>query len=83
MNLASLILGSPHSAERPPPRPGLAERLVGLTWAWSIVTLTVIVRTIVPLTAPDPRAGAATPRAADEGDQKKYKADKQKQNEER
>jgi YidC/Oxa1 family membrane protein insertase len=58
---------------------------VGLPWAWSIVALTVIVRTIlVPLTVRQIHSMQALQRHAPQMKeiQKKYKADKQKQNEE-
>ena len=58
---------------------------VGLPWAWSIVATTVA-RPDDPRPADDPAdpldAVPAAARAADEGIQKKYKHDKQKQNEE-
>jgi hypothetical protein len=87
MNLAMLILGSPLT----PLEHGLRHVLdwlngsVGLTWAWSIVALTVIVRTIlVPLTVRQIHSMQALQRHAPQMKeiQKKYKADKQKQNEE-
>ena len=87
MNPASLILGSPLT----PLEHGLRHVLdwlngsVGLTWAWSIVALTVIVRTIlVPLTVRQIHSMQALQRHAPQMKeiQKKYKADKQKQNEE-
>lgn len=58
---------------------------VGLSWAWSIVALTVIVRMIlVPLTVRQIHSMQNLQRFAPQMKeiQKKYKADKQKQNEE-
>ena len=87
MTLLSLILGSPLT----PLEHGLRHVLdwlhgtVGLPWAWSIVALTVIVRTIlVPLTVRQIHSMQALQRHAPQMKeiQKKYKADKQKQNEE-
>jgi YidC/Oxa1 family membrane protein insertase len=57
----------------------------GLTWAWSIVALTVIVRILlVPgRDQADPLdAGPADPRAGDEGDPAALQVDRQKQSEE-
>ena len=87
MTLLSLILGSPLA----PLEHGLRHVLdwlhgtIGLPWAWSIVALTVIVRTIlVPLTVRQIHSMQALQRHAPQMKeiQKKYKADKQKQNEE-
>jgi YidC/Oxa1 family membrane protein insertase len=87
MTLASLILGSPLT----PLEHGLRHVLdwlhgsIGLPWAWSIVALTVIVRTVlVPLTVRQIHSMQALQRHAPQMKeiQKKYKADKQKQNEE-
>jgi YidC/Oxa1 family membrane protein insertase len=58
---------------------------VGLSWAWSIVALTVIVRMLlVPLTVKQIHSMQNLQRYAPQMKeiQKKYKADKQKQNEE-
>src|SRR5258708_30386217 len=58
---------------------------VGLSWAWSIVALTVIVRMIlVPLTVKQIHSMQSLQRHAPQMKeiQKKYKQDKQKQNEE-
>src|SRR3989440_2591025 len=58
---------------------------VGLPWAWSIVALTVIVRfLLVPLTVRQIHSMQSLQRHAPEMKeiQKKYKNDKQKQNEE-
>jgi YidC/Oxa1 family membrane protein insertase len=58
---------------------------VGLPWAWSIVALTVIVRVLlVPLTVKQIHSMQALQRFAPQMKeiQKKYKADKKKQNEE-
>ena len=58
---------------------------VGLPWAWSIVALTVIVRVLlVPLTVKQIHSMQALQRHAPQMKeiQKKYKADKKKQNEE-
>ena len=58
---------------------------IGLPWAWSIVALTVIVRTVlVPLTVRQIHSMQSLQRHAPQMKeiQKKYKADKQKQNEE-
>jgi YidC/Oxa1 family membrane protein insertase len=58
---------------------------VGLPWAWSIVALTVIVRTLlVPLTVRQIHSMQSLQRHAPQMKeiQKKYKNDKQKQNEE-
>ena len=58
---------------------------IGLSWAWSIVALTVIVRMVlVPLTVKQIHSMQALQRHAPQMKeiQKKYKADKQKQNEE-
>jgi YidC/Oxa1 family membrane protein insertase len=87
MTLASLILGSPLT----PLEHGLRHVLdwlhgtVGLPWAWSIVVLTVIVRTLlVPLTVRQIHSMQSLQRHAPQMKeiQKKYKNDKQKQNEE-
>jgi YidC/Oxa1 family membrane protein insertase len=87
MTLISLILGSPLT----PLEHGLRHVLdwlhgtIGLPWAWSIVALTVIVRTIlVPLTVRQIHSMQSLQRHAPQMKeiQKKYKADKQKQNEE-
>ena len=85
--LAPLILGSPLT----PLEHGLRHVLdwlhstVGLPWAWSIVALTVIVRTLlVPLTVRQIHSMQSLQRHAPQMKeiQKKYKSDKQKQNEE-
>jgi len=58
---------------------------IGLSWAWSIVALTVIVRMLlVPLTVKQIHSMQALQRHAPQMKeiQKKYKQDKQKQNEE-
>ncbi|MEN3342484.1 MAG: YidC/Oxa1 family rane protein insertase [Actinomycetota bacterium] len=58
---------------------------VGLSWAWSIVALTVIVRMVmVPLTVKQIHSMQSLQRHAPQMKeiQKKYKGDKQKQNEE-
>src|SRR6266481_1837216 len=58
---------------------------VGLPWAWSIVALTVIVRMVlVPLTVKQIHSMQSLQRHAPQMKeiQKKYKSDKQKQNEE-
>src|ERR1700675_3130907 len=58
---------------------------VGLPWAWSIVALTVIVRMLlVPLTVKQIHSMQTLQRYAPQMKeiQKKYKQDKQKQNEE-
>jgi YidC/Oxa1 family membrane protein insertase len=82
-----VILGSPLT----PLEHGLRHLLdwlhgsVGLPWAWSIVALTVIVRTIlVPLTVRQIHSMQSLQRHAPQMKeiQKKYKDDKQKQNEE-
>jgi YidC/Oxa1 family membrane protein insertase len=87
MTLASLILASPLT----PLEHGLRHVLdwlhgtVGLPWAWSIVALTVIVRTLlVPLTVRQIHSMQSLQRHAPQMKeiQKKYKNDKQKQNEE-
>jgi YidC/Oxa1 family membrane protein insertase len=87
MTLVSLVLGSPLT----PLEHGLRHLLdwlhtsIGLPWAWSIVALTVIVRTVlVPLTVRQIHSMQSLQRHAPQMKeiQKKYKADKQKQNEE-
>src|SRR5881394_4245132 len=58
---------------------------IGLTWAWSIVALTVIVRLLlVPLTVRQIHSMQSLQRHAPQMKeiQKKYKHDRQKQNEE-
>jgi len=87
MKLLSLLLGSPLTPHEHGHRHVLdwLHGTVGLPWAWSIVALTVIVRTIlVPLTVRQIHSMQALQRHAPQMKeiQKKYKADKQKQNEE-
>jgi YidC/Oxa1 family membrane protein insertase len=85
--IASLLIGSPLT----PLEHGLRHVLdwlhttIGLPWAWSIVALTVIVRMIlVPLTVRQIHSMQNLQRYAPQMKeiQKKYKNDKQKQNEE-
>jgi YidC/Oxa1 family membrane protein insertase len=87
MTLLSLIIGSPltpleHAARH------ILNGLhygVGLPWAWSIVALTVIVRMLlVPLTVKQIHSMQNLQRYAPQMKeiQKKYKSDRQKQNEE-
>jgi YidC/Oxa1 family membrane protein insertase len=85
--IASLLIGSPLT----PLEHGLRHVLdwlhttVGLPWAWSIVALTVIVRIVlVPLTVRQIHSMQNLQRYAPQMKeiQKKYKNDKQKQNEE-
>jgi YidC/Oxa1 family membrane protein insertase len=87
MNLASLILGSPLT----PLEHGLRHVLdwlhgtAGFTWAWSIVALTVMVRTLlVPLTVKQIHSMQNLQAHAPEMKeiQRKFKHDKQKMNEE-
>src|SRR4051794_29473642 len=86
-SLFSMIVASPLT----PLEHGLRHVLdwlhttAGFTWAWSIVALTVIVRMIlVPLTVKQIHSMQALQRFAPQMKeiQKKYKADKKKQNEE-
>jgi len=84
---ASLILGSPLTPLEHAARHALnwIHYNVGLPWAWSIVALTVIVRMIlVPLTIKQIHSMQNLQRYAPQMKeiQKKYKGDKQKQNEE-
>jgi YidC/Oxa1 family membrane protein insertase len=85
--IASLLIASPLT----PLEHGLRHVLnwlhttIGLPWAWAIVALTVIVRMIlVPLTVKQIHSMQNLQRFAPQMKeiQKKYKADKQKQNEE-
>jgi len=83
----SLILGSPLTPLEHAARHSLnwLHFTVGLPWAWSIVALTVIVRMLlVPLTVRQIHSMQNLQRYAPQMKeiQKKYKGDKQKQNEE-
>jgi YidC/Oxa1 family membrane protein insertase len=87
LHLVALVLASPLT----PLEHGLRHVLdwihtnLGFTWAWSIVALTVIVRIIlVPLTVRQIHSMQNLQRYAPQMKeiQKKYKSDKQKQNEE-
>jgi YidC/Oxa1 family membrane protein insertase len=87
MMLASLILGSPLTPLEHAARHSLnwLHFSVGLPWAWSIVALTVIVRMLlVPLTVRQIHSMQNLQRFAPQMKeiQKKYKNDRQKQNEE-
>ena len=83
-----LAFSNPLQAARAPPaaRPRLAARqTVGLTWAWSIVALTVIVRILlVPVTVQQIHSMQNLQAHAPEMKalQQKWKHDKQRQNEE-
>ncbi|HET8528615.1 MAG TPA: YidC/Oxa1 family membrane protein insertase [Gaiellaceae bacterium] len=84
---AALILGSPLTPLEHAARHVLnwLHLTIGLPWAWSIVALTVIVRMIlVPLTVKQIHSMQNLQRYAPQMKeiQKKYKGDKQKQNEE-
>ena len=87
MSLASLVLGSPLTPLEHAARHVLnwLHFTVGLPWAWSIVALTVIVRMLlVPLTVRQIHSMQNLQRFAPQMKeiQKKYKNDRQKQNEE-
>jgi YidC/Oxa1 family membrane protein insertase len=87
MIFASLILGSPLTPLEHGARHVLnwLHLTIGLPWAWSIVALTVIVRMIlVPLTIKQIHSMQNLQRFAPQMKeiQKKFKGDKQKQNEE-
>ncbi|HEV7133022.1 MAG TPA: YidC/Oxa1 family membrane protein insertase [Gaiellaceae bacterium] len=86
-HLVSFILGSPLTPLEHAARHVLnwLHFTIGLTWAWSIVALTVIVRMLlVPLTVKQIHSMQSLQRHAPQMKeiQKKYKHDKQKQNEE-
>jgi YidC/Oxa1 family membrane protein insertase len=85
--IASLLLGSPLTPLEHAARHVLnwLHGSIGLPWAWSIVALTVIVRMLlVPLTVRQIHSMQNLQRFAPQMKeiQKKYKTDKQKQNEE-
>ncbi len=87
MNLASLIVASPLTPLEHAARHSLnwLHFSLHLPWAWSIVALTVIVRMLlVPLTVKQIHSMQNLQRFAPQMKeiQKKYKQDKQKQNEE-
>jgi len=87
LHLASLVVASPLTPIEHALRHVLnwIHTSIGLSWAWSIVALTVIVRIIlVPLTVRQIHSMQNLQRYAPQMKeiQKKYKADKQKQNEE-
>jgi YidC/Oxa1 family membrane protein insertase len=87
MMLSSMILGSPLTPLEHAARHVLnwLHFSVGLPWAWSIVALTVIVRMLlVPLTVKQIHSMQNMQRYAPQMKeiQKKYKSDRQKQNEE-
>jgi YidC/Oxa1 family membrane protein insertase len=86
-HLLSLIVASPLTPLEHAARHALnwLHFSVGLSWAWSIVALTVIVRMLlVPLTVKQIHSMQSLQRHAPQMKeiQKKYKQDKQKQNEE-
>jgi YidC/Oxa1 family membrane protein insertase len=86
-HIFALIVGSPLTPLEHAARHVLnwLHSTVGLSWAWSIVALTVIVRMIlVPLTVKQIHSMQNLQRYAPQMKeiQKKYKQDKQKQNEE-
>jgi YidC/Oxa1 family membrane protein insertase len=87
IHFVALIVGSPLTPLEHAARHVLnwLHGTIGLTWAWSIVALTVIVRMLlVPLTVKQIHSMQNLQRYAPQMKeiQKKYKQDKQKQNEE-
>jgi len=86
-HLVSLVVGSPLTPLEHAARAVLdwLHTSIGLSWAWSIVALTVIVRMLlVPLTVKQIHSMQSLQRHAPQMKeiQKKYKHDKQRQNEE-